>query len=157
MKNYNFTVGGEEFTARIVEYTEDKVVVDLNGNTYDVELVPEKSAAPPASPKAVSPAAAPSASPSSSPRKPAVPVPSASAAPAALSAGDVTAPIPGVVKQITVAVGDSIAEGSVVAVLEAMKMENQISATASGRVSKIAVALGDSVLDGQLLIQIEAL
>ncbi|RKX76236.1 MAG: acetyl-CoA carboxylase biotin carboxyl carrier protein subunit [Spirochaetes bacterium] len=152
MKNYKFSVGGEEFTARIVEYTEDKVVVDLNGSTYDVVLIPEESAVPAAVsalPKAVSPAAAPA-------QAPRIPTASTPAAPAGLSAGDVTAPIPGVVKQISVAVGDKVTEGSVVAVLEAMKMENQIPATSNGTVSKIAVALGDSVLDGQLLIQIEA-
>ncbi|GEM_PF-315645 len=154
MKNYKFSVGGEEFTARIVEYTEDKVVVDLNGSTYDVELIPEESAVSAASPVVVSPTAVPN----TVAPAPALRIPGAStpAAPAGLSAGDVTAPIPGVVKQISVAVGDKVTVGSVVAVLEAMKMENQIPATSNGTVSKIAVALGDSVLDGQLLIQIEA-
>lgn len=151
MKNYRFSVGGEEFTARIVEYTEDKVVVDLNGSTYDVELIPEEPAVSAVSPAAVSRTVVPASAPVS--RTPAPPAP---AAPAGLSAGDVTSPIPGVVKQISVAVGDKVTEGSVVAVLEAMKMENQIPATSNGTVSKIAVALGDSVLDGQLLIQIEA-
>ncbi len=151
MKNYKFAVGGEVFTARIVEYTDDKVVVNLNGNTYDVELIPEESSISPAAsaPLKTAPAASAAAPPSPS-------TPSAPTAPVGLSAGDVTAPIPGVVKQIAVAVGDSVTEGSVVAVLEAMKMENQITASANGTVSKIAVALGDSVMDGQLLIQIEA-
>lgn len=151
MKNYQFTVGGESFTARIVEYTEDKVVVDLNGTDYEVDIIPEETAA--AQPILSTSAAAPRAA-ASAPRSAPAAVPSA--APSGLSAGSVTAPIPGVVKQITVAVGDSVSEGDVVAVLEAMKMENQIPAGVKGTVSKIAVTLGDSVLDGQLLVQIEA-
>ena len=153
MKNYQFTVGGESFAARIVEYTDDKVVVDLNGTTYDVEIVPEESAAVSVVKPPVSSPAPRAAAPKSA-QSPAAPA--ASTAPAAVGAGSVTAPIPGVVKQISVAVGDSVSEGDVVAVLEAMKMENQIPAGVNGTVSKIAVALGDSVLDGQLLIQIEA-
>ena len=38
MKTYAFKVGGQSFTARIMEYTETKVVVELNGSTYEVEL-----------------------------------------------------------------------------------------------------------------------
>ena len=69
--------------------------------------------------------------------------------------GDVTAPIPGAVKQILVAVGDYVSAGAAVLVLEAMKMENEISAPVAGKVSKIAVGLGESVQEGQLLLQIE--
>ena len=148
MKNYKFTIDGEAFTARIVEHTEDKVIVDLNGNTYNVELTPEESAAP-AVPAAISQPVQASAAPTST-RK-VVPAVAGS-----ISAGGVTAPIPGVVVQIPVATGDKVSEGSVVLVLEAMKMENQISAVIDGTISRIAVKVGDSVADGQLLIQIEA-
>ncbi|RKX68720.1 MAG: acetyl-CoA carboxylase biotin carboxyl carrier protein subunit [Spirochaetes bacterium] len=142
MKNYNFTIDGEAFTARIVEHNEDKVVVDLNGTSYEVELAAEEPAAFAA---ASSPAAPVSRRPVKAPSTPSVPA----------GSGSVTAPIPGVVKQIQVAVGDKVTEDTVVIVLEAMKMENQIPAAVAGTVNKIAVALGDSVLDGQLLIQIE--
>ena len=148
MKNYNFTIDGEAFTARIVEHNEDKVVVDLNGTSYEVELAAEEPAAFAA---ASSPAAPVSRRPVKAPSTPSVPA--AAAVPA--GSGSVTAPIPGVVKQIQVAVGDKVTEDTVVIVLEAMKMENQIPAAVAGTVNKIAVALGDSVLDGQLLIQIE--
>ena len=58
-------------------------------------------------------------------------------------------------KQILVGVGDEVAEGTVVLVLEAMKMENEISARVTGKVSEIPIGIGDSVQEGQLLIQIE--
>jgi len=149
MKSYKFTISGESFTARIVEHTEAKIVVDLNGTTYDVDLVPEES---PVAASAVGVSVPKPAVRTSAPLVPATPSVSA----AAVTSGAVTAPIPGVVKQISVAPGDKVEEGSVVLILEAMKMENQIPAPFGGTVSKIAVNLGDSVLDGQVLIQIEA-
>ena len=149
MKTYNFTIGGEAFTARIVEHNEDKVVVDLNGTNYTVELAPEETAVQNAPVPASKPA----------PRKASKHTPAAATAATATAtpsgSGSIVAPIPGVVHQIPVAVGDKVSEDTIVIVLEAMKMENQIPASVNGTVSKIAVALGDSVLDGQLLIQIE--
>ncbi|MCK5250470.1 MAG: biotin/lipoyl-binding protein [Spirochaetaceae bacterium] len=149
MKSYDFKVGGQSFTARIVEYTESRVVVDLNGNTYDVELSSETTVAPAS---AITPPAPKKVQPQRVVTSTQTPVPAAGTH----DTGAVTAPIPGVVKQIPVAVGDEVTEGKVVLILEAMKMENQISATVGGTISEIKVALGDSVHEGQLLIQIEA-
>jgi len=146
MKSYDFKVDGQSFTARIIEYTDTKVIVDLNGNNYEVEMTSETSAAPlalaqprPAAPTPRNPAKEPKSSPTAGISGP----------------GSVTAPIPGVVKQIMVSVGDQVENDAVVLLLEAMKMENQISAGVDGTVTRIAVDLGDSVDDGQLLIQIE--
>ncbi len=147
MKTYDFKVGGESFTAKIVEYTETKVVVDLNGNTYDVELIHETPAAP--TPSVVTPQ--PASTPRMPPKKQA-PQPTSST----LSSGAVVAPIPGVVKQILVAVGDKVTTGTVLLLLEAMKMENQIPASVDGTVTEISIGMGDTVDEGQLLIQIEA-
>ena len=166
MKSYSFKVGGQSFTAQIVEYTETKVVVDLNGNHYEVELSSERPVAPvapvTAAPSGPAPAPPipihqPSTHGARSQTQPApvAPAPAAKPSSAAPGAGDVTAPIPGVVKQILVAVGDEVAEGSIVLILEAMKMENEISARVAGKISEIRVGLGDSVQEGHLLIQIE--
>ena len=168
MKSYSFKVGGQSFTAQIVEYTETKVVVDLNGNHYEVELSSERPVAPIA-PVTVAPSGPVPAPPKPIPihqrsthgarsqtqPAPVAPAPAAKPSSAAPGAGDVTAPIPGVVKQILVAVGDEVAEGSIVLILEAMKMENEISARVAGKISEIKVGLGDSVQEGHLLIQIE--
>jgi len=79
-------------------------------------------------------------------------------APAVASTGgaavSISAPMPGLVLRIPVAVGDSVAEGDEVIVLEAMKMETPVSATASGTVQSIAVSQGDQVTAGQVLIEI---
>ena len=64
-------------------------------------------------------------------------------------------PLPGVVVDIKVSVGDAVKAGNVVAVLEAMKMENDICAPKDGVVKQIVVSKGDSVLEGTDLIVIE--
>ena len=60
--------------------------------------------------------------------------------------------MPGNVLKVNVKVGDTVAEGQAVVVLEAMKMENDIAAPAAGTVASINVSVGDSVDTGALLI-----
>lgn len=72
----------------------------------------------------------------------------------AVSANAVVAPLAGSVARIDVAEGDEIAAGQVLLVLEAMKMETEITAPAAGKVSAVLVAAGDPVQGGQALIQL---
>ncbi len=72
-----------------------------------------------------------------------------------LPGGAVAAPMPGKVLEIRVAVGDGVEAGQVVAVLEAMKMENHLAATEDGEVTEIRVAIGDQVEKDVLLMVIE--
>jgi glutaconyl-CoA decarboxylase len=62
--------------------------------------------------------------------------------------------MPGKVLSLKVAVGDSVNNGDLVLLLEAMKMENEIFATASGKVAEIRVNSGDSVNTGDVLLVI---
>ncbi len=66
----------------------------------------------------------------------------------------VSAPMPGLVLRIPVAVGDSVEEGDEVMVLEAMKMETPVSAPVSGTVKAVSVSQGDQVTAGQTLVEI---
>lgn len=72
----------------------------------------------------------------------------------AVSANAVVAPLAGSVARIDVAEGDEIAAGQVLLVLEAMKMETEITAPAAGKVSAVLVQAGDPVQGGQALIQL---
>ena len=68
----------------------------------------------------------------------------------------VVAPMPGLVVKVEVAVGDTVAEGQGVVIVEAMKMENELKARAVAVVAAVHVAPGDTVEKDQVLIDFEA-
>jgi len=125
--------------------------VTVNGPAYDV-LVEDMGGtqaayAPVAQPV---PAAVPAAAPQPAPAPVAAPLPAAAPAPAGASV--VEAPMPGKILKLSVAVGASVASGDVLLILEAMKMENEISAPVSGTVREIRAREGDSVNTGDVLV-----
>jgi methylmalonyl-CoA carboxyltransferase small subunit len=71
------------------------------------------------------------------------------------SANAVAAPLAGSVNRILVEVGQSVEEGDVVLVLEAMKMETEITAPKAGKVAAILVSQGEAVQGGQGLVEID--
>lgn len=125
-----------------------KYIVTLKDKTYEVEveegeamILDEYEAKAPAAPATAAPvAAAPVAAP-------------AAAAPAAPASGTaVPAPLPGNVLSIKVNQGDSVAEGDVLLVIEAMKMENEVAAPCAGTVQQISVSVGQMVNTGDTLV-----
>ncbi len=69
--------------------------------------------------------------------------------------GEVAAPMQGTIVKVNVEVGQTVAIGDSVVVLEAMKMENQIAAEKAGKVTKVNVKQGDTVGSGDVLVVIE--
>lgn len=128
-----------------------KYKVTLNNRVYEVEveqgeamLVNEYELAAPAVTAPAAPAAPVAAA-----------APAAAPAAGALAAGEVvTSPMPGNILKINVAQGQHVNEGDVLIVLEAMKMENEISATKSGTVAQINVTKGAVVETGTPLVVI---
>jgi acetyl-CoA/propionyl-CoA carboxylase biotin carboxyl carrier protein len=86
-------------------------------------------------------------------RKPARAAASSSAT-GGTGSGDVTVPMQGTIVKILVDVGSEVEAGQAVVVLEAMKMENQITAERSGTVKDIKVAPGDTVGSGDVVMVI---
>ena len=127
-----------------------KYKVTLNGRTYEVEveagkamLLDEYEAVAPV-PVAAAPAA------------PEAPVAAAAPVSGAVTAeGEtVAAPMPGTILGVNVKVGDAIAAGQVLCILEAMKMENEIKAPKAGTVKQVLVARGQAVETGAPLVVI---
>ena len=73
---------------------------------------------------------------------------------AAVAGEEVVAPMPGKVLQLKVSEGDSVKDGDVLLILEAMKMENEIVANASGSIKKVNVTTNDMVDTGDVLLVI---
>lgn len=118
--------------------------VTVNGVSYDV-VVEEVGAA------ASAPVAAPAAAPVAAPA--ATPVAAPAAAPAgAAGAVAVKAPMPGTILKVNVAPGQAVKKGDVLCVLEAMKMENDISAPQDGTVASVNVQKGASVQTEEVLV-----
>ena len=126
--------------------------ITLNGRTYEVEvesgkamLLDEYEAIAPA--PVAAPAAAPVAAPAAAPAAP--------AAPAVTGAGEpITAPMPGTILKVNVSAGQKVSAGTVLCVLEAMKMENEILAPKDGTVTQVVVSKGSNVDTGAPLVVI---
>ena len=133
-----------------------KYKITLNSRVYEVEveegkamLLDEYEAVAPAAPAPVAAAAAPAA-----PAAEAAPA-AAPAAVAVTGAGEpVAAPMPGTIVKVNVAQGQAVKAGDVLCVLEAMKMENDITAPKDGTVTQVVAAKGASVSTGDALVVI---
>jgi acetyl-CoA/propionyl-CoA/long-chain acyl-CoA carboxylase, biotin carboxylase, biotin carboxyl carrier protein len=72
-----------------------------------------------------------------------------------VSDGTITAPMPGTVLEVTVADGDTVAEGQVLGMMEAMKMELSLKAPYAGRVTAVGAVAGEQVALGATLFVVE--
>ena len=140
MKEYKYKINGNEYNVAVEELEGNKASVTVNGKTYQVEL--DRQAKPVVTKPVARPAAAPAAAPVA-----AAPTPR----PAAGGTG-IKSPLPGVVLDIKVKVGDAVSKGQTVAILEAMKMENNINADREGTVVSINVDKGQSIPEGTDII-----
>ena len=155
MGKYNFRINGHDYQVDVNSVEGGIADVTVNGTDYKVELAdavpaPAQQAARPAPQSTFSAVPAPQAS-----AQAAQTAAHTATASAPQGKGEVvTAPLPGVILDIKVKVGDAVKAGQTVAVLEAMKMENEIEATASGTVTAVNAGKGDSVLEGAAIITI---
>ena len=132
MKTYKYIINGHEYEVAVDGIVDHVAKVTVNGESYDVKLPePEKPAERPV----VKPVTASAAQ---GPKR-----------------STIKAPLPGVIIEVTVKVGDEIKRGDTVAVLEAMKMDNQLSSDRAGKVAEICVEAGQTVMEGTDLIVLE--
>ncbi len=142
MKEYKYTIEGKEYKVVIGEIVDNVADVTVNGETYKVELEPEKE---PEKKKVVL----------GNPKEQAANDEQPASAANVNTANAVKSPLPGVVTEIKVAVGDEVKAGDTVLILEAMKMANNIEAEKDGKVTAICVKTGESVMEDAPLVVIE--
>lgn len=153
MKDYTLKINGHNYNVQIDDANENSNVahVIVNGVDYEVEIEGAKSAS--VSRPQVAPAPKTANSGQIKPTT-ATPSPRLSAIPPS-SGYSVKSPLPGTVLGVKVSVGDTIAKGQTLVILEAMKMENNIDADRGGVVKQVLVQQGSTVMEGDTLIVIE--
>ena len=144
MKEYKFKINGKDFHVAVNGISGTKADVTVNGVNYDVELenavAPVQQAAPAQTAPVAPVASAPKAQ---------------TAAPAHATGGKaITSPLPGVIISVDVKEGSVVKRGQKVAVIEAMKMENDILADADGTVTAVHVSKGDTVAEDAKIVTI---
>lgn len=141
MKEYKYKINGNEYAVCINEVNDTTANVTVNGEEFKVEWEKPKEEKPVVK---VQPVAT----------KPA-PAPAPTAPTAAVNGNAIKTPLPGVIIDVKVNVGDAVKKGETVVILEAMKMENNINADRDGKVIAVQVAKGDTVADGAVLVVLE--
>jgi biotin carboxyl carrier protein len=138
LKSFHLTLGGKRHAVSVEREAEpDRLKITIDGETHIVEVEEDGPSTP-----------APGARAAPPPRP-------AGARPSGSGGGRVLAPLPGSVLSVAAAAGDAVAAGDKLLVLEAMKMENVITAEMDGTVSAVRVGQGDKVEAGQELMVIE--
>ncbi len=143
MKEYKYTINGNKYEVAINSINDNIANVVVNGEEYEVQM--EKEPEPVKKKVVVRPVAQPEADTAS--------------APTSTNKVDlnnaVKSPLPGVITEIKVKVGDEVKAGDTVVVLEAMKMANNLDAEKSGKVTAVLVKEGESVMEDTPLVVIE--
>lgn len=145
MSKYKFQINKNQYEVEISNIDDNIADVLVNGTSYKVEV--DKSLQTTKTPKLVRTVAVPSTDVSPQTAKTSSPS-------APKGSGVVKSPLPGIILNIYVNVGDSVSIGQKIITLEAMKMENNINSDKEGKVTNIKVKKGDAVMEGDVLVEI---
>jgi glutaconyl-CoA/methylmalonyl-CoA decarboxylase subunit gamma len=147
MKEIKLEIQGKDYVVAIEDFGATEATLTVNGKTYTVGLkdlgqqIVVENIRSGVTVQAAKPAAAPSA-----------PVQSSGSS---SGSAQVMAPLPGLILNVMVKVGDKVNADQKIMVMEAMKMENDINAGISGTVKSINVKNGDNISEGDVLAVIE--
>lgn len=134
MKEYKYNIAGKEYVVAVGERTDNVTTVVVNGETYNVEAIPEPVVE----------------------KKVVLPPPVVKKQETKDDLQDaLRSPLPGTVVGIKVKVGDEVKEGDALVVLEAMKMDNNLTAEKDGKVKAILVVEGETVKENTPLVTFE--
>jgi glutaconyl-CoA/methylmalonyl-CoA decarboxylase subunit gamma len=150
---YNIAIKEQRFEVEVGEISQGMARVNVNGIDYDVRIDHQPDAGVsvtmPSSPAIPQRAPAVTVAPQRT-------IESPPPAPENLSGNNfLKAPMPGLILDVKVKVGDRVTAGQTVIIMEAMKMENSINAKINGTVKEIHVQKGAQVMTGHLLLVVE--
>ncbi len=145
MKKYRFTIRGYNYEVDVISFENNIVELEVNGTPYNVEVQLQRNL-----PEAKTPKLVRSALPKPKPEE-------ATIAKKAAGSGQTTirTPLPGTVLHIKVSPGDTVKQGDILLIMEAMKMENNVTAPRDGAVLEVKVSEGESVLQDAALMILE--
>lgn len=146
MANYKFKINGNDYSVDINSIEGNVANVNVNGTDYKVEMADVPASA---APVIATPTEIPASKTQSQQQPDEKPVQKPAGA-----GRQITSPLPGVIIEVSVKEGQTVKAGQKVAIIEAMKMENEISASNDGTVTAVHVAKGDSVLEGAPIVTI---
>ncbi len=138
MKNYKFTISGHTYEVDILDFEGDLAKIEVNGTPYMVEI--HQQVKHQKTPTLV---------------RPVMKEPNKSIEKKEGSTRlAIKAPLPGIILELSVKEGDMVKKGQKLAVMEAMKMENEIKAEKDGEIVSVKISQGQSVLQDEVLIEI---
>ena len=142
MSSYRVRYQEKEHDVRLIDRGAHSITFELDGSVHTVEIT--------APPVAIVPSAAPSTpSVSASVRA------AATSGAVARSQNGIYAPMPGIIVSVAVKAGDKVEAGQTIAVMEAMKMENNLTSPSNAVVREVLVTKGQEVENNQLLVRFE--
>lgn len=145
MRKFKFTINNNDYEVFIKTIEDNIAELEVNGTPYTVEV--DQALQATKTPKLVRSVAVPSTdghpsmAKTSKPQEP-------------KGTGSIKSPLPGVILDVYVKVGDHVKVGQKLLTLEAMKMENLIESDKEGIIASIRTQKGDSVMEGDILISI---
>lgn len=134
MKRLRVTVNGKTYDVEVEIVADD----DQGGSDYGFPTMPTAAVG-------TAPVAAPGPAPSAPKAAP----------PTSGAANELTSPLAGTIVEVKVKAGDEVKENQPLVVIEAMKMNTNVSSPVSGKIKEIKVNSGDNVQQGQVLITFE--
>ncbi len=138
MKNYKFTISGHTYEVDILDMEGDLAKIEVNGTPYMVEIHQQvKHQKTPTLVRSVM-------------KEPHKKIEKKEGS----TRLAIKAPLPGIIIELAVKEGDIVKKGQKLAVMEAMKMENEIKAEKDGEIVSVKISQGQSVLQDEVLIEI---
>jgi biotin carboxyl carrier protein len=143
MKKFKFTINGNQYEVEILGFEENVAKVEVNGTVFDVEVHKDlKVSKTPTLVRAEAP----------QPKGKETRIPKNVTKTTNMA---IKAPLPGTIIQVLVKPGEKVAMGQKLLTMEAMKMENNVTAEKDGTVRTVNVKPGDTVMQNDILIEIE--